>query len=294
MKVGTPHPNPTLVRRRRRLDPDDSPRKAPKDRVSRPTRVSKPHLNHTAPVASRRKPRSSGPTWEDNRQLAADPTVVLPSDRGICTPQLKRQEAFREPKYYSDIVENDADLYKMGLLYDDEHVRGSYFDLDAIVHSEPVYSIRPAKRAKKQRQDSSYLQLEFSFASLGSDSDLQHYLAPEVIEIAPSAEDLDVPTLRDTRHRATITAPARSYRDAALSVIHELPESSAYPFDTAAPEAPDLISDSEIDDEEVKEEAQDWAVLDKTDIFDNTDVNVDAIDAASTTDEPWIVLGDGS
>ncbi|KAI1103756.1 hypothetical protein F4804DRAFT_332933 [Jackrogersella minutella] len=264
-------------------------------RVSRATRISKTHVNR---IVRQRKPRSSYPAWgnddEDGRRLAADPTVVLPSDRRPKKPRLERQEAFREPVqlYHSDAVDDDSELYKLGLLYDDEHTRGSQFSLDTIVHSEPVFSIRPAKRPRKQRRDTSYLHLDLSFASLGSDSDIQHYLAPELALLTPPADD--AAATPQEHHKSNATA-ARAYRDAAaLSTIPELPESSDHSFDPSAPAAtdyPDLTADVETDEEE---DAQDWALLEDADVLSTTDGDAPVEDAASTTGEAWIVLGDGS
>lgn len=271
------------------------------ERVSRPTRVRKTHVNRI----SRQRKRPSLHSWEpddkDGRLLAADPNVILPNDHSHSKPQLKRQEAFREPKTWhsSDIVNDDAELYKLGLLYDDEHTRGPFFSLDTIVHSEPVYSIRPAKRARKQRRDTSSLHLDLSFTLLGSASDIPQYLAPDLALLTPPADD-DIPETQDV-FRDDIN-PERSYRDAVLSVIHELPESSDPSCDTRAPEAtdfPGLVSDSAINDGE-QEDDRDWAMLD-ADVLSTTDADADAdvdaedtIDAASATGEAWIVLGDGS
>ncbi|KAI2464716.1 hypothetical protein F4781DRAFT_59481 [Annulohypoxylon bovei var. microspora] len=275
------------------------------DRVRRPTRVSKPHANR---IVRHRKHLPSHSAWghgdEDDRRLAADPSVILPSDRRPKKPRLERQEAFREPNaqlFYSDAVDDDAELYKLGLLYDDEHVRGSRFSLDTIVHTEPVYSVRPAKRARRQRQDMSYLHLDLSFAALGSDTDIQHYLAPDLALLTPPPED--APTFEGRRE--SDTAPARSYKDAALTTIPELPESSIHSFGARASKTnwfPDLIPDTETDEEEEEEEeeenedGQDWALLEVADILSTAgeDAEDTAVDAASATGEAWIVLGDGS
>ncbi|OTA60743.1 hypothetical protein K449DRAFT_383476 [Hypoxylon sp. EC38] len=294
--------NLSNLKRRSQLDQRKSYQQSRKhERVSRPTRARKAHVNRI----SRQRNRPSLYLWgsddEEGRRLAADPNVMLPRDHSPSKPQLKRQEAFRESKtwYYSDIVNDDAELYKLGLLYDDEHTRGPYFDLDTIVHSEPVYSIRPAKRARKQRRDTSSLHLDLSFASLGSASGIPQYLAPNLTLLTPPTKD-DIPETQDVV-RDDVN-PERSYRDAALSVIHELPENSDLSFDTRALEAtnfPDLVSYSVMGDGE-QEDDQDWALLD-ADILSTTnadaDVNVDAedtVDAASATGEAWIVLGDGS
>ncbi|KAI4591895.1 hypothetical protein KJ359_012080 [Pestalotiopsis sp. 9143b] len=101
-----------------------------------------------------RKATQQSRTWimdgEDGVELARS-RCWLPSDGARKKPRLRRQEAFREPEavYTSDVVESDAELYRLGLLYDDEHVRGPGFSLNAIVHSSPVYPVRPARRARK-------------------------------------------------------------------------------------------------------------------------------------------------
>ncbi|KAI8960316.1 hypothetical protein F5Y11DRAFT_330229 [Daldinia sp. FL1419] len=289
-------PSPSPVRWRSRQEPQQSSKRGFKhDQSSRPIRAGRLHDNR---IVRQRRSRSSYLAWgfedEDNRRLAADPTFALPSDFGRSKPRLERQEAFREPKtqgFYSDVVEDDADLYKLGLLYDDEHSRGSYFNLDAIVHDEPVYSVRPAKRSKKQRHEQSYLHLDLSYTWLSSDVDVRPFLAPEVHEVHLPAEDM--PVAQDNHEKNLVSA--RPYRDATLPVIHELPESSAPLFKTAAlgaTEFPDLISDSKED-----EESHEWALLEDADILSNADGDAsteDIVDATSTTGEAWVVLGDGS
>ncbi|KAI1172177.1 hypothetical protein F4777DRAFT_525395 [Nemania sp. FL0916] len=94
---------------------------------------------------------------DDGRRLARDRTVTLPGEGGRRTPCLKRQEAFWAPRTWdiadTDVAVDDAALYRMGILYDDDndnsYVRGSGFSLDAIIHEKPTYSLRSAKRAKK-------------------------------------------------------------------------------------------------------------------------------------------------
>ncbi|KAF3059866.1 hypothetical protein GL218_04653 [Daldinia childiae] len=291
-----PRLSSAAIRWRSRQEPQSFKRAFKYDQVNRSIRVSRLHDNR---IIRQRRPRPSYPAWgfddEDSRRLAADPNFALPSDCSRSKPRLERQEAFREPKtqgFYSDVVEDDSDLYKLGLLYDDEHTRGSYFSLDAIVHDEPVYSIRPAKRARKQRKEESYLHLDLSYALLSSDIDVGPFLAPEVHEILTPAEDISV--TQDNREDKNDSA--RSYRDGTLSVIRELPESSAPSFEKAAPEAadfPDLVFDSEGEDEE----SHDWALLEDVDIMSNADVDTvaeDIVDATSVTGEAWVVLGDGS
>ncbi|KAI4865236.1 hypothetical protein F4820DRAFT_448173 [Hypoxylon rubiginosum] len=271
-------------------------------RAGRPTKISKPHASRIVQPRKSHTPRSRwGPDKEDSRQLAADPNLVLPGDRSHNKPRLERQEAFHQPKtqlYHTDVVDDDSELYKLGLLYDDEHTRGSYFNLNTIVHSDPVYLVRPTKRAKKQRQDASYLYLDLSFSSLESDIDVQQFLASDVHEI-PASLDNNEPAAQKDHENGVVRK--RSYRDATLSVIPELLENSKSSLEPAAPEAadspdfPDLISD-----EEEEGCPGDWALLEKTEVLSTADADVsadaeDAADAASAAgEETWVVLGDGS
>ena len=97
---------------------------------------------------------------EDDLSLARS-DVPLPGDGGRDSrsqPRLERQEAFRGTSVgggfvsSDDVVENDADLYRLGLLYDDGDEagnRGPGFDLNAIVHDEPVYAVRISRRKQK-------------------------------------------------------------------------------------------------------------------------------------------------
>ncbi|KAI6087564.1 hypothetical protein F4821DRAFT_105442 [Hypoxylon rubiginosum] len=268
-------------------------------RVGRPTRISKLPGSRTTQSRKSYAPHPRwGPDREDGRQLAADPNLLLPSDRSRSKPRLERQEAFHQPKtqlYHSDAVEDDSDLYKLGLLYDDEHTRGSYFNLNTIVHSDPVYLVRPTKRAKKRRQDSSYLYLDLSYSSLGSDADVQQFLVPDLHEIPAPLDDR--PMARKSHEDDA--ARKRSYRDAALSTIHELPEnprSLLEPTVSEVTDIPDLMSDEDEDEDE----SGDWALLEETEVLGTADADAsadgedaaDAIPAAG--DETWVVLGDGS
>lgn len=86
-------------------------------------------------------------------------------------PSLRRQEAFRadvtaksarrqvsledsvtEDEAEQDMDDETAELYRLGLLYDDEHERGSLFDLGKITRpagEAPAYTVREAKRVKR-------------------------------------------------------------------------------------------------------------------------------------------------
>lgn len=135
---------------------DDQPQHAEWPQIKRQPRSSRDSLcarvNHNN---RQRKATKHSQRWllddEDSAALARSRCWLL-SDAGRDKkkPRLERQEAFRVPEmvYMSDVVENDAELYRMGLLYDDDHVRGSGFSLNTIVHSDPIYPIRPAKRGR--------------------------------------------------------------------------------------------------------------------------------------------------
>ncbi|KAK8117563.1 uncharacterized protein PG998_005844 [Apiospora kogelbergensis] len=97
---------------------------------------------------------------DDDGIALARSDVPLPGDGygNKSTPRLQRQEAFRGPSVRrqgafvssDDVVENDADLYRLGLLYDGETNRGPVLSLDAIVHTEPLYTVRLSRRKQKR------------------------------------------------------------------------------------------------------------------------------------------------
>ncbi|KAK8057643.1 hypothetical protein PG996_011580 [Apiospora saccharicola] len=103
------------------------------------------------------------PDDDDDDVRLARSDVPLPGDSSHSKPRLERQEAFRGASVgggfvsSDDVVENDADLYRLGLLYDDgdeEGNRGPGFDLNAIVHEEPVYAVRLSRRKRKGGKNS--------------------------------------------------------------------------------------------------------------------------------------------
>ncbi|KAI0377136.1 hypothetical protein F5Y04DRAFT_265086 [Hypomontagnella monticulosa] len=309
-----PNSSPLSRPWRGRLSPQDSRRQNSKYvRLSRPARVTRSQVNRVIRHRNFNTPQSK---WicddADGRDMAADPSVVLPGDHSRGKPKLERQEAFREPQRWwshSDVVEDDADLYAMGLLYDDEHSRGSCFNLDTIVHPEPVYSVRPAKRNKKQRQDASYLHVDLTLSLLSSDADVQRFLDPYFDEPAVPVDEITIP-----QESSNDQAPSsRSYRDAALSTISELPEipEVSPSLNTDAPVVFEF-SDPVFEFKGEQEEALDWALVDNSDLLSSDEItdidedgnevrpdnthsySEDAVDTASATGEAWIVLGDGS
>ncbi|KAK2935308.1 hypothetical protein FoTM2_003250 [Fusarium oxysporum f. sp. vasinfectum] len=142
----------------------------------------------------------------------------------------EREEAFRDASTARGNVylgrkmpmtEDDevAELYRMGLLYDDEQIRGEGFNLDSIKHEEPTYSIRPAKQSRKKRAQSfsfnQPLHLDLSFTDLGGSQALAQIL---------SSSDDTVPS----------ATPTRSF--APLRVIYELDGSNpSFDVDTSQP-----------------------------------------------------------
>jgi hypothetical protein len=100
-------------------------------------------------------------------------------------------EAVREDAREAEAV---AELYRMGILYDDEHLRGSGFNFDNLAHddSQPAYEVRvkATTRGRKRRalsptlwEKEGRLSLKLSLAALGDDDALARWLiAPEVDE----------------------------------------------------------------------------------------------------------------
>ncbi|KAM0199013.1 hypothetical protein ACHAPI_003458 [Fusarium lateritium] len=231
---------------------------------------------------------ASGLGWSDEvegRDLAHS-KIPLPSDRFrlVRRPTLEREGAFRDASTARGNVylgrqlpmnEDDevAELYRMGLLYDDEQDRGEGFSLDSIKHEEPIYSIRPAKRSRKTKRSQSFnfnqpLHLDLSFTDLGGDQ--------TIAQILSSSSPSDDGSLPDSNGPSS-----RSF--APLRVIYEL-DGSHPSFDVDTSQPPDLVSDilsdydcfsdSELDDLPSQREVHD--------------------SAATPTSEPWVVLGDDS
>ncbi|KAI5855106.1 hypothetical protein GGS23DRAFT_590174 [Durotheca rogersii] len=264
-------------------------------------RSDRPSKHNRGPRSSRRRSRTDrsrkpsippegwAPDEHDGRRLAADPSIVLPGER---TPRLKRQEAFRAPKthesYYaarylafpcayalpaSDldcaIAVDDDELYRLGLLYEDDGVRGAGFSLDLISHTEP-YLVRPARRAARRQQR-----------------------RPRGAQRRTQGEaDRDFSQLR-LYLSAAVQGPGGAQP---LATIPELPE-----WDGA--DVPGLVSDSEKGGD-VWEEDYDWAfdmalsgdadVLSLPDTENDLDVDFVDVTSGGTGEEAWIGLGDGS
>ncbi|KAF4342350.1 hypothetical protein FBEOM_3757 [Fusarium beomiforme] len=215
----------------------------------------------------------------EGRDLAHS-KISLPSDRYrlVRRPTLEREEAFRDASTARGNVylgrkmpmtEDDevAELYRMGLLYDDERERGEGFSLDSIKHEEPIYSIRPAKQSRKKRSQSfsfnQPLHLDLSFTDLGGDATLAQILNSHT---SPS-DDANLPS----------STPSRTF--APLRVIYEL-DGSNPSFDVDTSQPPDLISDYDcLSDSELDDLPSQREILDS---------------AATPGSETWVVLGDDS
>ena len=288
------------VHKKKKLDPKSSSGPL-QDKSGAKTQQPVPN-NHRAanPHHEKRRLQSLQPlVEEDDRDLAADRTFLLPRDGPV--PRLVRQESFQCEDNHNH------DLYALGLLYDDERLRGPGFHLDAIVHSEPLYSVRPAKRRRRgggggggghnhreaqfdaAHPDPDHLPLDLSFSSLGDDLVLARLLAPGADElVADAEEDDDVPQVPPPLAR-------RRRARAPLTVIYELEESWALSLSSnltspVAIEPPDLVSD---DDEGEGEEEEEQFTLLGDEISLGSDEEAEVEDVLSVTGEPWIVLGHG-
>ncbi|KAJ2985657.1 hypothetical protein NUW58_g5418 [Xylaria curta] len=263
--------------------------------------------------------------WEDDRRLASDPTVTLPGEPRRHTPRLERQEAFRVPEAWdisdTDVVADDAALYRLGILYDDdgenEVVRGSGFCLDAITRAEPVYSLRPAKRAKRAHnrrfpliEEDLHLSVELLSTYLGDDAAIARFFAPVSEEKPTRAHGGGSDAINRKYNGSTL----RKTSPEPLSIIYELVESSIHsPVATPAEdEFPGLISD--IEDEGCGDHGEedivsnsDWALVldpgsdagqfsgDAAWADSDADVITDDEETANPIDGTWVFLaGDDS
>ncbi|KAF5021307.1 hypothetical protein F66182_6705 [Fusarium sp. NRRL 66182] len=221
----------------------------------------------------------------EGRDLAHS-KIPLPSDRFrlVRRPTLEREEAFRDASTARGnvhlgrrmpLTEEDevAELYRMGLLYDDEQDRGEGFTLDSIKHQEPVYSIRPAKRSRKKKSHSfsfnEPLHLNLSFTDLGNDLTIAQLLASNSSPCDDgSLPDPDAPS-------------SRSF--APLRVIYEL-DGSNPSFDVDTSQPPDLVSDI----------LSDYDCFSDSDLDDSPSQREFRDSAATPSSDAWVVLGDDS
>ncbi|KAI1349869.1 hypothetical protein F5Y01DRAFT_168934 [Xylaria sp. FL0043] len=239
---------------------------------------------------------------EDGRRLSSDPTVSLPGERRRPTPRLERQEAFRAPQgWENNVVVDDAALYRLGILYDSDdenpHVRGSGFSLGAIVHAEPTYSLRPAKRRKRThgpqlREEDLHLSVNLLSTYLAEDATISRFLA------SMRGEESD--GFHSGRRREGSAGVKRSIE--ALPILQECVESSIHSLipTPAASDFPELVSDTEEEGGEQDENGGDWALVSdlNADVASlDTDVGLvtDDEETANPVDGAWVfIAGDDS
>uniref|UniRef100_L2FY50 Uncharacterized protein n=1 Tax=Colletotrichum fructicola (strain Nara gc5) TaxID=1213859 RepID=L2FY50_COLFN len=191
-----------------------------------------------------------------------------------------RQGAFRLSGTTRSRTNQDEEgldeLYRLGLLYDDEHLRGEGFELGSIAHPEPEYTVRPAKRAQRsQAQRRSYeddlqLALDLSLAELGRDESFARYLC---------SPDLDEPRSEDD--------------DSSQFTTSQFDSGLLSPPDSDAEDTPDLTTDSDSDRFSLSSftsssEQQHWATARPRSRRGR------AADNHGVSDNAWMVLGDGS
>jgi hypothetical protein len=244
-------------------------------------------------------PRKAGSRFEDRLgdedvELARCTDFRLPGQPRV--PSLERQDAFCEGRRGVGLKKqaqvqcertrgrkrpvevDDEELYRMGLLYDDEHERGEGFGMDMIERGPVEVRVVPARgrRGGKGRKvtldhtaaavgqddddkDAEWeeerwkLDLALSFAQLGDDEALAAFL------MAPGAEE-----------RVVGGAGRVTRRHEGLTVVYELEEDSCW---TQRPELED-----------------EWAFLD-ADATKERDDNDKSATATNPDIDAWIVLG---
>ena len=227
-------------------------------------------------------------------------------------PSLERQDAFRDartvkrrrgcsavstPSYslsrdgeyvirmeVEDDREDEAreidELYRMGLLYDDEYERGEGFSMERIVREEPVYAVRtrPAKRGRQDERAASNVSLEvdLAFSAFGED---------EVFAGWSGSGS------RDGEWDVYAAAPPLRHDTPRLTVIYEL-------VDNAAALAADgfLDSVSEVSYSVGEDDERAWAILDGCNGANEDAASASVVEVVADEDaDPWVVLGhDGS
>lgn len=301
------------------------------------------HLTlYNANLARHRQPRSpsarSSPSQAGHAYYPSDiaeghlvalSEVPLPGELPVTyhrrPPSLSREDAFRDartsrkrpsPSLYAD----DEELYRLGLLYDNEHERGEGFSLDKIVHEEMVWEVRPAKRGRNMKrngrkdasmnnlnkgvggngQDFCALELALSFAALGEDDALAAWLLkPGEEEIVPYQDG------EEKERRGVVVRQGSGD----LTVVYELDErcdeEETQPQEEDVTAAELAVSACLAGGLGNLEETEDWAFLDEN---ARTSARKKDGDDGSDTTEPtnleteadadvdaWVVLcGDGS
>jgi hypothetical protein len=241
-------------------------------------------------------------------------------------PSLERQDAFRDEKtakrrrsaddYYHthtvaraeehrDLVEaaEVAELYRLGVLYDDEHERGEGFSLARISRAEEGYSVRyrairrSAKRGRREEDVKGEKEwvpslgaVDLAFSAFGEDEALADWL------LSSSYAALEPQLLAP---RATAVVHHDTTR---LTVIYELADACV--DNTSTDDFLGSISVSDVSycpEEEEEEEEEDeltWAVLDGCHGNEKESATPPVAvveDEVGGDVDPWVVLGlDGS
>ena len=201
---------------------------------------------------------------------------------------------------------NDDDeveqLYKMGLLYDDKHERGSGFTFHAVDHNEPVYKldVRPTKRGRKNRvgsrstnavtsaaprntQEESIqleLALNLSLAAFGEDEELAAFLiSPSESEILTLDDDVEVSGSTESVSKRRCTE-SQERIERPLTVIYELEDDDFSQEDARESQEISHGFNNHGGNGEVEDET--WAFVDDSNDF-NEDFNYKECNAAAAT-----------
>lgn len=263
-------------------------------------------LNMTAPRPI--KGWNHQTTVENEDVELAHSTIPLPSDRNRLQrhPSLGREDAFCDASTFKgrgkvhikqSLGDEDAqiaELYRMGLLYDENDaeeakaITGS-INLNTIYHDQPAYTIRPAKRSRKlqgKAQLRNPLDLDLSFADLGADDDLSRYLlsAAETTTSRSYKDNDSEGSVAERRHTRKVSAPLR--------VVYELDNNSQPSFDVDTSQPPDLIVDDSLSDYDCFTESDMDEDLPSQEVDGSEDEDGGA--AAATASGAWVLLGDDS
>jgi hypothetical protein len=248
-------------------------------------------------TSSNSSSNSRPPSLERQDAFREEKTVKAKRRRGRGRPSTTASAAtWTEDEQHSPVhlgagdldASETAELYRMGLLYDDEHERGAGFSLDAIARDPeaPVYSlrVRPARGSRSDERDdrggrggNAALSVDLAFSAFGEDEALAGWLL--------SASSSQGTLLEESRPWTEAVDGSQNPR---LTVIYELADDiSAVSGDDFL----DSVSVSEIsycgeDDERV------WA-LSECNAAPGTAASVVEVEEGDVG--PWVVLGhDGS
>lgn len=208
------------------------------------------------PLAFRPKSRSklsrkvNGNVDDESHETLARSEVPMPSDRHrtVRRPSLEREDAFCDANTFK-IANADlrgdaqvAELYRMGLLYDEED-KAETLNLNSIKHEAPVYSVRHAKRARRSSRAHGHgasgpLPLDISFSDLGEDDAIARYLSASS---ATTPSEIAAAHEQAIQHASRRSSTGRS-RSPPLRVIYEL-DTLRPSFDVETSQPPELVDD---------------------------------------------------